>query len=51
MSLFLQLSVLLFFSVAGASASISIFGSGVDSLASVVEEVSPVNSGTVAGSI
>ena len=39
------------FSVAGTSAGPSIFGSGVGSLASVAEEVSPANSGTVAGSI
>jgi hypothetical protein len=39
------------FSVAGTSASPSIFGRGVGSLASVAEEVSPINSGTVAGSI
>jgi hypothetical protein len=39
------------FSVAGTSASPSIFGRGVGSLASVAEEVSPTNSGTVAGSI
>jgi hypothetical protein len=39
------------FSVVGTSASSSIFGGGVGSLASVAEEVSPINSGTMAGSI
>jgi uncharacterized membrane protein YeiH len=36
------------FSVAGASANTSIFGSRVGSLASMAEEVPPANSGTVA---
>jgi hypothetical protein len=39
------------FSVVGASATSSIFGIGVGSLASLAEEASPINSGTVAGSI
>jgi hypothetical protein len=39
------------FSVAGTSATSSIFATGVGSLASVAEEASPINSGTVAGSI
>jgi hypothetical protein len=39
------------FSIAGTSASSLIPGSKVDSLASVAEEVSPANSGTVASSM
>jgi hypothetical protein len=39
------------FSIAGASAISSDFGARVGSLASVAEEASPINSGTVAGSI
>jgi hypothetical protein len=39
------------FSADGASTISSIFGTGGGSLASVAEEVSPINSGTVAGSI
>jgi hypothetical protein len=39
------------FSVTGTSANSLISGSRVGSLASVAEEVSPANSGTVAGSI
>jgi hypothetical protein len=39
------------FSISGIVTGSSIFGRGVGSLALVAEEVSPTNSGTVAGSI
>jgi hypothetical protein len=39
------------FPISGIMAGSSIFGWGVGSLASVAEEVSPTNSGTVVGSI
>jgi hypothetical protein len=51
MFLSLQLSALQFFSTFGAAVSSSVFCASAGSLASVAEEVSPTNSGTVAGSI